>query len=70
MSDQEPTFSVQPLEYRPGYVVVATWPNGKSERLLGIYVTRHDAEEWIRGRSAPWLASRGSQDSRGLFFSL
>jgi hypothetical protein len=59
MSDLRPTFSVQSLDYRPGYVVVATWPDGKSEQPIGIYIGREQAEQWIRGRSALWLASRG-----------
>jgi hypothetical protein len=52
------TFSVQPLDYRPGYVVIATWPDGISEQPPGIYTRREDAERWILGRSANWLASR------------
>jgi hypothetical protein len=71
MSVHRPTFSVQALKRRPGYVAVATWPNGKSEQLGSIiYFSKASAEEWIRVRSALWLASRGFQDHRGIFLSL
>jgi hypothetical protein len=40
MSDHHPTFGVQALDYRPGCVVIATWPDGKSEQLAGIYSSK------------------------------
>jgi hypothetical protein len=68
MSDR-PIFSIQPLDYWPGYVVIATWPDGKSEQLAGIYTSSEDAEQWIRGRSGNWLASRSINfPRRHLFF--
>jgi hypothetical protein len=67
MPDRRPTFSTQPLDYRPGFAVIAAWPDGKSERL-GIYVSREDAEQWIRGRSDLWLENRGTYFPAGLIF--
>jgi hypothetical protein len=60
MPDHRPTFNVQTLDDRLGYAVVATRPDEKSERLVGVYLNQEYAEQWIRERSAIWLRSRVS----------
>jgi hypothetical protein len=64
MSDRRSIFSVQPMDYRPGYAVMVTWPDGRAEQLVGAYVSREHAEQWIQCRSALWLESQTFQSRR------
>jgi hypothetical protein len=58
MSDEQPTFVVQQLDYGVGYVVIATWPDGRSEHLTGVYMAAEHAQKWIRERSTEWVGQR------------
>lgn len=45
----------------PGWVVVARWPNGYREQLLGVYSEKQFAESWIKYQSAIWLRQRNAE---------
>ncbi len=39
-----------------GWVILAHWPSGRSEQLIGVYTNLHAAEEWIVHHSEEWFA--------------
>jgi hypothetical protein len=60
MSEDAPTFSVQDLKYGVGFVVIATWPDGRSEQLVGFYREALHAQRWINERGGEWRRDRRS----------
>jgi hypothetical protein len=54
MPEDAPTFSIQQLKYGGGYVVIAMWPDGRSEQLVGVYWEARHAQRWIDERGDEW----------------
>jgi hypothetical protein len=44
-----PIFKVRARDERDGYVIDATWLDGKVEQLLGVFVDQKAALKWIKG---------------------
>jgi hypothetical protein len=42
----------------PGWVIVATWPNGDEETLNGLYREQRYAERWIMFHGNAWIQRR------------
>lgn len=58
-----PTFSVQP-HTEAGFVIVASWPKGHVEQLVGVFDTRVDAEVWVNRHSADFIHQLGPPSKR------
>jgi hypothetical protein len=43
-----------PAEIRVGFVVIAMWPDGRSEQLVGFYREARHAQRWIDERGGEW----------------
>lgn len=39
-----------------GWVVLANWPTGEVEQLVGVYSTMEAAENWLYERYDEWLS--------------
>jgi hypothetical protein len=44
-----------------GWVIVARWPAGPSEQLLGVYTSWESAEQWIVQYSEDWFAQQAKK---------
>lgn len=51
-------FQVEPLSSGYGYVIMATWPDGFCENLVGRFVSREMAETWIGSDSEAYVRAR------------
>jgi len=52
-----PLFAAHPLKSAPGWYVQISWRYGQVEHVRG-FVSEHDAESWINGKSEEWLRNR------------
>jgi hypothetical protein len=43
MAQDRPTYTVRPLIHEEGYVVDASWPCGRTEQLVGVFVSEQFA---------------------------
>lgn len=55
MQIAHPTFNVKALKNDMGYVVEVRWPDGSSERLAGLYISREHAAEWVNKNGELWI---------------
>jgi len=51
----------QPVKFGDEWYVVATYPNGQEERILG-FKTEEAAKDWIANDSKEWRRRRGYSD--------
>jgi len=58
-----PTFSVQPHS-GAGFVVIASWPKGHVEQLVGVFETPLDANTWVARHSAAFVDQLGPPSKR------
>ena len=58
-----PTFSVQPHS-SAGFVIIASWPKGHVEQLVGVFETSLDARTWVARHSADFVQQLGSPSKR------
>lgn len=58
-----PTFSVRPHS-DVGFVVIAAWPKGHVEQLVGLFDSPIDAERWVERHSAEFIAQLGPPSRR------
>ncbi|MGM5024114.1 hypothetical protein [Tardiphaga sp. 367_B4_N1_1] len=62
MSDVPPTFDVLLQETpHPGWIIVAHWPSGTTEQLIGLFTAASFAQDWITYRSQIWIAQEQSK---------
>lgn len=58
-----PTFSVQP-HVEAGFVILASWPKGHVEQLVGVFGTQGEAEIWVDRHSADFINQLGPPSKR------
>jgi len=58
-----PTFAVHP-DSSNGFVIVASWPKGHVEQLVGVFDNPHDAEAWLVRYSSEFIAQLGPPSKR------
>jgi hypothetical protein len=51
-----PMFNVKALETGAGYFVEAIWPDGRTERLVAVYMSPAHAAKWVVDHSDAWIA--------------
>jgi hypothetical protein len=62
VTDSRPVFEIRRQEVPvSGWVVVARWPMGKEEQLVGVFTKAMFAESWIVEQSENWLAQQVSR---------
>lgn len=62
----QPTFQIRPND--DGYVIDATWPDGKSETLIGVFVSQFAAQQWLSsGGALRWAMQQRKSGLRGVF---
>ncbi len=44
-----------------GWFIVARWPDGRSEQLVGVFTDRYFAESWIKYQSPLWLSQKEAE---------
>ncbi len=58
-----PTFAVRPHS-DAGFVIIASWPKGHVEQLIGVFDTPHDAEIWVNRHAADPVEQLGPPSKR------
>lgn len=58
-----PTFTVRPHPDN-GFVIIAAWPKGHVEQLVGVFDTSRDAEVWLGRYSADFIDQVGPPSRR------
>ena len=53
----DPAFEARQLKSAPGWYVRVTWRYGQVEHISG-FVSKADAQNWIREKSKSWLGNR------------
>ena len=62
MHRQQVEFEVRHQELpRPCWVIFARWPNGRDEQLVGLFIEKAYALNWIRNQGAVWISHRNAQ---------
>jgi hypothetical protein len=51
-----PIFNVKALETDAGYFIEAIWPNNRTERLVGLYISPAFAAIWVTKHGDDWIA--------------
>ena len=49
-------FNVKALETGEGYFIEVIWPNGRAERLVGLYTGPAYAAIWVTKHGDAWIA--------------
>lgn len=61
MPDQIVEFEVRRQDFlTPGWVIVARWPNGREEPLIGLFTNEAFARDWIRDHGEIWISHRNA----------
>jgi hypothetical protein len=55
MPTDRPTFNVKALKTGTGYVIEAVWPNGQTERVVGLHISPEHAAKWVNEHGASWI---------------
>jgi hypothetical protein len=50
-----PTFNVKAVKTGAGYIIEAIWPDGRAERLIGLYISPDDAAKWVNEHGDAWI---------------
>lgn len=58
-----PTFSVRP-HLEDGFVIIASWPKGHVEQLVGVFTTSRDAEVWVGRHASDFVNQLGPPSKR------
>lgn len=58
-----PTFSIIPHDTE-GFVVVAAWPKGHVDQLVGVFDSPDHAERWVARHAAEFIAQLGPPSRR------
>lgn len=59
---------LQICPYDDGYVIEATWPGGKSETLVGVFVSQFAAQQWLNsGGALRWATQQRRSTFPGVF---
>lgn len=58
-----PTFSVRPHS-SAGFVIIASWPKGHVEQLVGVFETLIDAKTWVARHSSDYVEQLGPPSKR------
>lgn len=58
-----PTFSVRP-HVEAGFVIIASWPKGHVEQLVGVFDTPRAAEVWVDQYAADFVEQLGPPSRR------
>ena len=56
MPTARPIFNVKALETGAGYIIEAIWPDGRIERLVGLYTSPAYAAKWVNEHGEAWIA--------------
>ena len=55
-------FEVREQEFPAlGWIIVAHWPNGYQEQLVGVFTEKKFALEWIRDQGDIWISHRNAE---------
>jgi hypothetical protein len=55
MQTARPIFNVKALESGSGYMIEANWPDGRTERLIGVYTSPAHAAKWVNDHDDAWI---------------
>ncbi|KAA0075200.1 hypothetical protein [Tardiphaga sp. P9-11] len=55
MLEPAPIFATRKLDSGLGWVIDAVWTDEEIEQLIGVYITKEHAVDWIAQRSTDWL---------------
>jgi hypothetical protein len=56
MPTARPIFNVKALETGAGYIIEAIWPDGRIERMVGLYTSPAYAAKWVNEHGEAWIA--------------
>lgn len=58
-----PTFSIR-RHSSAGFVIIASWPKGHVEQLVGVFETSLDAKAWVDRHSRDFVEQLGPPSKR------
>jgi hypothetical protein len=55
MQTARPTFNVKALKTGAGSIIEAIWPDGRAERLVGLFINPEHAAKWVNEHGDSWI---------------